>query len=68
MGSACDMQFTSKDWMKAISEGRFASADFIAAHLPPVRLDKAPPRDNRDRFAVCGEISDSSCKNEGRRV
>jgi hypothetical protein len=55
--------------MKAISERRFASADFIAAHLPPVRLDKAPPRDDRDRFAVSGEIlSGSLCKNEDRRV
>jgi hypothetical protein len=49
------MEFTSKDWMKAIAEGRFSTADFIASHLPPVVLDKAP-NDQRERFSVSGEI------------
>lgn len=50
------MTFTSKDWMKAIVEGQFATADYIASYLPPVEM-KAP-EGNRKQFKIVGEIAD----------
>lgn len=46
-----------RQWVKASLEGRFATADYLATHLPPVPLIR-PPHDSRERWGTAGEIGE----------
>ena len=48
-------QDTRRQWHEANAEGRYATADYLAAYLPPSPIT-AVPESERDRFAVAGEI------------
>lgn len=45
-------------WCEAVLEGRYATADFLAAHLPEPDLTDfvAVPEEHRDEWATAGEI------------
>ncbi len=48
-------QDTRRKWHEANAEGRYATADYLAAHLPPSQHERVPEGE-RDRFALAGEI------------
>jgi hypothetical protein len=47
-----------RQWVTAVLEGRFATADFLSAQLPPPDAGDLIhiPEGERDTWGVCGEI------------
>lgn len=50
-----------RQWVDAVLEGRFATAEYLAPDLPPASTDdlRAVPDDSRDGYALAGEIGAS---------
>lgn len=44
----------SRAWMEAVADGRFSTADYLAAQLPPPEM--VSPGEDRETYAASGEI------------
>jgi len=54
-----DHKALRRRWVAASIEGRFATADYLAAHLPPVK-HKGVPEGERQSFTLSGEIHEQA--------
>ena len=50
-----DTKALRRQWVAASIEGRFATADYLAAHLPPVEHNGVPEGE-RQSFTMSGDI------------